>query len=272
MTLFDLDGDQAEGARCEGPGCETTLPLRTGQGRRLVYCSQACKSRADRARVKARTTAALPGPAAPAAADAASQERPAADLPVERQRVLGSADAIRKRAEAFLAAVDGDPMSAHTELAREVHVLASLLVTSAREVRDAVRWPGLDADARTAARIREEWNLPDAVPGGPNADRGDFPAPLRGNADAGEAHRFEIDATSAASPAAPKAPRAETTGTAVGTDKYAPLRSAVVDQPAAPVAPAAPAGIPDEVPVPELVLGQVTGRMPPTDRGLGRVS
>ncbi|MFJ9847293.1 hypothetical protein ACIRYZ_44100 [Kitasatospora sp. NPDC101155] len=208
VALFDLDGDQAEGARCEGPGCENTLPPRTGRGRRLVYCSQACKSRADRARVKARTTAALPSPAAPADADAASQERPegerpAAEPPVERQRVLGAADAIRKRADAFLAAVDGDPMSAHTELAREVHTLASLLITSAREVRDTVRWPGLDADARTAARIREEWNLPDAVPGGPNTDRGDFPAPLRGNVDAGEAHRFEIAAASAARPAVP---------------------------------------------------------------------
>ncbi|MFI9325181.1 hypothetical protein ACIGXI_36150 [Kitasatospora aureofaciens] len=216
----------------------------------------------------------LPGPVTPDSAEAASGERagdkrPASGLSVERQRMLGAAEAIRNRAEAFPAAVDDDPLAAHAELARRVHGLASLLITSAREVRDQVRWPGLDADARTAARIREEWDLPDPDP---NSDRGDFPAPLRGDADTGETHRFEIDATPAARPAAPKTPRAETTGTTAGTDEHAPQRSSVVGKPAAPVAPVAPAGLPDEVPVPEPVLGQATGWTPPTDRGLGEAN
>lgn len=123
----------------------------------------------------------LPGPVTPHSAEAASGERagdkrPASGLSVERQRVLGAAEAIRDRAEAFLAAVDDDPLAAHAELARRVHGLASLLITSAREVRDQVRWPGLDADARAAARIREEWALPDPRPEfGP----GRFPGPVR---------------------------------------------------------------------------------------------
>ncbi|MFJ9448272.1 hypothetical protein ACIRRH_41645 [Kitasatospora sp. NPDC101235] len=252
-------------ARCEGPGCENPLPPRTGRGRRPVYCSQACKSRADRARVKARAAAALPRPAAPAGADVASRERaegerPATGLSVERQRMLGAADAIRKRAEVFLATVDDDPIAAHAELARRVHVLSSLLITSAREVRDEVRWPGLDADARTAARIREEWDLPDATPG-PNTDRGDFPAQPRPRCDAGEAHRSEMDAAAAARLPDPKTPRGETGGTTAGTDERAPLRSVVAD-------PAAPTRMP-AVPVPELALGRATGWMAPTDRGLG---
>ncbi|MFJ6776804.1 hypothetical protein ACIQOV_38590, partial [Kitasatospora sp. NPDC091257] len=235
VALFDLDGDQVEGARCEGPDCETALPSRTGRGRRLAYCSQACKSRADRARVKARTAAALLGPDGSAvAADATPQERPegerpAAGLLVERQRVLGAADAIRNRAEDFLAAVDDDPMSAHAKLAEDVYVLVSLLVTSARDVRDAVRWPGLDADARTEARIREEWNLPDAAPGNEKSPRGDFLAPLRDGYRAGETPRSENGAVSSGRPAAPKTPRGETTGAAPGTDERAPLHAAVTN-------------------------------------------
>ncbi len=228
VALFDLDGSQAEGARCEGPGCENTLPPRTGRGRRPVYCSQACKSRADRARVKARAAAVLSGPVAPDSAEAASGERtggkrPASGLSVERQRVLGAADAIRDRAEAFLAAVDDDPLAAHAELARRVHGLASLLITSAREVRDQVRWPGLDADARTAARIREEWNLPDPDP---NTDRGDFPVPASPLPGTGEAHRGEKDSGAVPNPLAPKTPRDETGAAA---DEPALLRSAVAD-------------------------------------------
>ncbi|MBD0675482.1 hypothetical protein BU198_33505 [Streptomyces sp. CBMA156] len=306
MALFDLNGDQAEGARCKGPDCETALPPRTGRGRRATYCSQACKSRADRARVKARTVTVLPGPDGPAvAADATPKERPegqwpAAGLPAERQRVLGAADAIRKRAEDFLAAVDGDPMSAHAKLAEDVYVLLSLLVTSARDVRDAVRWPGLDADARTAARIREEWNLPDGAFGDLKSDRGDFPAPAGADTGAGETPRGEKGTVSAARPNVPKPPRDETTGTAariavehqdgkpgrfvagsparprtfttadLALDMlHRPGRPRTAGRPAASVAPVAEARQPGKVQAPKLTLGRATGWTPPTDRGLG---
>ncbi|MFJ6774829.1 hypothetical protein ACIQOV_28385 [Kitasatospora sp. NPDC091257] len=270
VALFDLDGDQVEGARCEGPDCEEPLPPREGRGRRLRYHSQACKSRADRVRVKARTAVGLPGPAKPAAAAATPQERPAAGLPVERQRVLGAADAIRKRTEAFLAAVDDDPMGAHTELSRQIYALASRLVTSARDVRDAVRWPGLDADARTEARIREEWNLPDAAPGDQKTDRRDFPVPLRDPSGTGETPRGENSAASTARPAAPKTPRGETTADlALDVLHRADHHRAAAGHPAALVAPVAAAGLPGEAPIPKLVLGRTTGWTPPTDRGLG---
>ncbi|WP_380286482.1 hypothetical protein [Kitasatospora purpeofusca] len=211
VALFELDGE-TEGSRCEGPDCENTLLARTGRGRRAAYCSQACKSRADRARAKARTVA-LPVQAAP---DGEAVEPAGWPLPQQRQQLLDIADAVRRHADTFLAAVDDDPNAAYAELAREIPVLASRLLARAQDVRDALH-PG---GALTTGI----------------AHRGDFPAPSGGTIGAGESPRGESPADMAPHPAAGNTPRGEkvtggtgTAGSLTAADANAPLRNVVVD-------------------------------------------
>ncbi|MDH6710934.1 hypothetical protein P3T27_007685 [Kitasatospora sp. MAA19] len=219
VALFELDGDQVEGARCEGPDCEEPLPPREGRGRRLRYHSQACKSRADRARAKARTTG-VPAPAAGApGGEQAAEPQPDQPLPGQRQQLLDVADAVRLRTDAFLAAVDDDPQTAYAELARVIPALSSLLLARAQEVWDAAH-PGA---ARTDG----------------NTNRGDFPAPSGDAPGAGETPRGETPAEPSPHPGAGNTPRGEnTTDTTGGTgtadtlaaaDANAPLRTAVAD-------------------------------------------
>ncbi|MER5353371.1 hypothetical protein ABT093_23930 [Kitasatospora sp. NPDC002551] len=212
VALFELDGDRAEGSRCEGPDCENTLPARTGRGRRAAYCSQACKSRADRARAKARTVA-LPVQAAP---DGEAIEPAGWPLPQQRQQLLDVADAVRRHVDTFLAAVDDDPNAAYADLAREIPALASRLLAQAQDVRDALH-PG-DAPAAGIAH------------------RGDFPAPSGDVAGTGESPRGESPADTVPHPAAGNTPRGEyttggtgTAGSLTAADANAPLRNAVVD-------------------------------------------
>ncbi|MFE2176667.1 hypothetical protein [Kitasatospora sp. NPDC059462] len=214
VALFELDGDQAEPARCKGPECKNTLPPRTGRGRRLAYCSQACKSRADRARTKART-ADLPAQADPDGEPTADPQQDRT-LPPQRQQLLDIADAVRRHIDAFLAAVDDDPAAAYAELAHEIPALTTRLLARAQDVRDALH-PG-DAQAVGIAH------------------RGDFPAPSGEKFGAGESPRGESPADASPRPAAGNTPRGENTtsgsgpaGTLTAADANTPLRHAVVD-------------------------------------------
>ena len=234
-TLFDLAGDPEAGARCEGPGCANTIPPHTGRGRPRKTCSQSCKSRAARARTDSpRSAAAGTGPAeAPGAGDPELEERPApggqpeSDLDHHRERVRSIAGSLRRHADVFLAAVDADPVSAHAELMKRVYDVTTLLNMSARDVRDQVRWPELDAEERTDARMREEWNLPDTwtrAGGTPIADRSENDAPAAVSGPAAEPDRPENSAAPGPGPAAPIADRSENTtgGSGTTTDLTAP--------------------------------------------------
>ncbi|MFF8775284.1 hypothetical protein [Kitasatospora sp. NPDC015120] len=213
VALFELDSE-TEPARCKGPECKTTLPPRTGRGRRLAYCSQACKSRADRARAKARTVA-LPIQADPDGEQAADpqQDQP---LPQQRQQLLDATDAVRRHVDTFLAAVDDDPSAAYAELAREIPALTSRLLARAQDVRNALH-PG----EQPAVGITH---------------RGDFPAPSGETVSAGETPRGESPADTAPHPDTGNTPRGENTTSGTGTadslttaDADAPLRTALVD-------------------------------------------
>ena len=223
-TLFDLAEGPEAGARCEGPGCTNLIPPHTGRGRPRKTCSQACKSRAARARTDGpRTAAAVPGPAAAPGGDVGG-ERPAdgqmSDRDNYRHRGVAVAGALRTHADTFLAAVDADPMGAYQELMERVYDVTSLLNMSARDVRDRARWPALDADERTEARMREEWNLPDAwtlAGGTPESDRSENGAPATAPDQAAEPDRSENSAAPAPASAAPIADRSENTSTGSGT-------------------------------------------------------
>ncbi|MET8704339.1 hypothetical protein ABZW10_36620 [Kitasatospora sp. NPDC004723] len=213
VALFELDGDQGEGTRCEGPDCENTLPPRTGRGRRAAYCSQACKSRADRARAKARTVA-LPVQADP---DGEPTAEPQQGRPLPQgQQLLDVANAVRRHVDTFLAAVVDDPSAAYADLAREIPALTARLLARAQDVRDALH--------------------PGDAPAAGIAPRGDFPAPSGEKFGAGETPRGESPAGTAPHPDAANTPRGENTtsgsgpvGTLTAADANTPLRNAVVD-------------------------------------------
>ncbi len=221
-TLFDVAEGSEAGTPCEGPGCTNTIPARPGRGRPRKTCSQSCKSRAARARTDnpRSTVTAEAGPAA----SPDGREQPADAGTDERDnyhhRVVAVAGALRTHADTFLAAVDADPMGAYKELMERVYDVTSMLNLSARDVRDRARWPGLDADERTEARMREEWNLPDAwtlAGGTPESDRSENGAPATAPDQAAEPDRSENSAAPAPASAAPIADRSENTSTGSGT-------------------------------------------------------
>ncbi len=226
-TLFDVAEGSEAGTPCEGPGCTNLIPARPGRGRPRKTCSQSCKSRAARARTegpRSAATAVAGSAASPDGEDQVGGERPAdgqmSDRDNYRHRVLTVAGALRTHAVAFLAAVDEDPVSAHRELMERVYNVTSLLNMSARDVRDQARWPGLDADERTEARMREEWNLPDTwtlADGTPDSDRSEIPAPATTPDRAAEPDRSENAAALAPASAAPIADRSEITTVGRGT-------------------------------------------------------
>lgn len=237
-TLFDLASDPEAGARCEGPGCTNLIPPHTGRGRPRKTCSQSCKSRAARARTdNPRSAAAVPGPAEAPAAGPGADALSCRDS--YRRRVVMTAEAMRTHVDTFLAAVDEDPMGAYKELMERVYGVTTRLNMSARDVRDQVRWPGLDADERHEARMREEWGLPDTwtlAGGTPIADRSENEDQDATPAPAAEPDRPENNAAPVPGPAALIADRFENTTGGSGTATH--LTTAAVPAPAPAAAPA----------------------------------
>ncbi|MFD9597155.1 hypothetical protein ACFWA9_30985 [Kitasatospora sp. NPDC059973] len=208
VTATDSPADSEAPARvCERPECDNPAPKgRTGRPKQ--YCSRSCRSKADRAKLKAREAAAAveaaapaaaPDPAAatpaPAAAPVAATPAPAAapDLaapaatPVaatptaavradddrwgeDGRYLLGIADALHRKLAAFLEeTATGDPVAAFEELRLRLPGYSQRAFSTGQKIRDKARWPDLTDDERHHRRMLERIDLSKIPDFDPNA-------------------------------------------------------------------------------------------------------
>ncbi|MGW4697964.1 hypothetical protein ACWEO1_36940 [Kitasatospora cineracea] len=181
-TATDQPTDGAPAApKCARPGCEEPLP--PSRTRPRTYCSRACRSKVDHAKAKAKKTAAEAAapPPATASVPAAVAEPPAAPAPApapaapvvstwaadgerwgeDGQRLLGTADALRRKLTGFLLAVEAgaDPAAAFKDLTSLLPSYSQRIYGTAQEIRDKARWPDADQDERIRRRMRERVHL-----------------------------------------------------------------------------------------------------------------
>ncbi|TYC68658.1 hypothetical protein [Streptomyces sp. CB01881] len=125
-------------------GCGKSVPAPEPgkRGRRLVYCSKACKSKAARDKLKA---------------DAVRSGEGA------RAEVLRCAEAAVDAARAFLDAVDADPVAAYEQFRRLHGSLSVRAVEAAEEARDEACWPDLTEPQRVLRRAEEMLMRPDVL-------------------------------------------------------------------------------------------------------------
>jgi len=165
-VLFEV----ASGEVCLRVGCGKSVPAPEPgkRGRRPVYCSKACKSKAARDKLKAEAVRSAAG---------------------ARAEVLRCAEAAVDAARAFLDAVDADPVAAYEEFRRLHGLLSVRAVEAAEAARDEVRWPDLTEPQRVLRRAEEMLMRPDVLaridpkvlagqPAAPAvSDRSEIPAP-----------------------------------------------------------------------------------------------
>ncbi|MFJ8444383.1 hypothetical protein [Kitasatospora griseola] len=173
----DQSADGAPPARrCVRPGCENPVPVaRTGRPR--TYCTRACRSKVDHTKAKARKAAAeaaaaepadpgpAPGPAEPPSTAPAVPAVPVASTwaadgerwSEDGQRLLGTADALRRKLTNYLLEIEAgtDPAAAFKELASLLPSYSTRIYRTAQELRDKARWPDADENERIRRRAME---------------------------------------------------------------------------------------------------------------------
>ncbi|WP_404867251.1 hypothetical protein ACI1MP_37125 (plasmid) [Kitasatospora griseola] len=169
-TSTDQPTDGAPAARkCARTGCETPLP--PSRTRPRTYCSRACRSKVDHAKAKAKKAAAEAAVPPPAPAPVPAAGQPAAPAaPVvstgaadgerwgeDGQRLLGTADALRRKLTNYLLDIEAgaDPAAAFKALADLLPSYSTRLYRTAEEIRDKARWPDADQDERVRRRMME---------------------------------------------------------------------------------------------------------------------
>ncbi|GLW58072.1 hypothetical protein [Kitasatospora phosalacinea] len=159
--------------KCARPGCEEPLP--PSRTRPRTYCSRACRSKVDHAKAKARKAAAEAAAPSPAPAPGPAATAPAVPaVPVvstwaadgehwgeEGQRLLGTADALRRKLTNFLLDIEAgaDPVAAFKVLTDLLPSYSTRLYRTAEEIRDRARWPDADPDERIRRRMMERIDL-----------------------------------------------------------------------------------------------------------------
>ncbi|MGW2545179.1 hypothetical protein ACWC5I_30950 [Kitasatospora sp. NPDC001574] len=186
-VLFDV----ASGEVCLRVGCGKSVPAPEPgrRGRRPVYCSKACKSKAARDKLKV---------------DAVRSGEGA------RAELLRCAEAAVDAARTFLDAVDEDPVAAYEEFHRLHGSLSVRAVEAAEDARDEVRWPDLTEPQRVLRRAEEMLMRPDVLARvdprvlaeRPVSDRSEIPAPATPPAGSAVSDRSE----KTPDPARPTAP------------------------------------------------------------------
>ncbi|WP_285739365.1 hypothetical protein [Kitasatospora phosalacinea] len=158
-TLFDVEEQPKAMPLCAREGCGKPVPVApSGRGRPARHCSKACKSKAERARYKARgAVLAGPGDAEPRGG---GELPPVPVLEGARAAVADYAVQVSLAVKEFLAQVDEDPAGAFDRFFERRAVLSAQAGEAAAEVRDQARWPHLDAGARALLRAQEELAAP----------------------------------------------------------------------------------------------------------------
>ncbi|MGW4805865.1 hypothetical protein [Kitasatospora sp. NPDC004272] len=173
-TATDQPADGAPATpKCARDGCENRVP--PSRTRPRAYCSRACRSKVDHAKAKAKKAAAAPAAPPPAPVPVPATTRPAAPAsPVvstwaadgerwgdDGQRLLGTADALRRKLTGYLLAIEAgtDPATAFKALAELLPSYSTRIYRTAQEIRDKARWPDADEDERVRRRLMERLDM-----------------------------------------------------------------------------------------------------------------